>query len=75
LLLDVTEEIGFKYAFTVEPRKNSLPLASDKLICLSRFNTDTTKINKFGGFCRLGYEPDVYYNTLKSKLKSLIRLK
>lgn len=75
LLLEVTEMIGFKYAFTVEPRKNSLPLASDKLICLSRFNTDTTRINKFGGFCRLGYEPDVYYNNIKSKVKSIIRLK
>lgn len=75
LLLEVTEEVGFKYAFTVEPKKNKLPLESDKLICLSRFVTNETKINKYGGFCRLGYEPDSLYITLKSKAKSFVKLK
>lgn len=74
LLLDVTEEVGFKYAFTVEPKKNIFPLGTDKLICLSRYMTNASNIKKFGSFCRLGYEPDIYYSNLKSKVKSLIRM-
>jgi hypothetical protein len=74
-LLEVTEELGFQYAFTVEPKKNQLPLESGKLICLSRYMTNTTKINKFGSFCRLGYEPDTYYTNFKNKIKSIVRVK
>lgn len=74
VVLDVTGEVGFRYAFTIEPNRNLLPLGHNNLICLSRYMTNTTKIDKFGSFCRLGYEPDSLYYNMKSKIKSFIKM-
>jgi peptidoglycan/xylan/chitin deacetylase (PgdA/CDA1 family) len=73
LVLDVTEELGFQFAFTTEPKQNFLPIENKNLVCLSRFMTNTTKINRYGGFCRLGYESDLLYSSIKLKMKSLIK--
>ena len=76
LVLEATEEIGMQYAFNIEPRRNLIPIGNNKLTCLNRYMTNTTKINKFGGFCRLGYTPNTLYDELimrasilKKKLK------
>lgn len=73
LVVDIAREVGFRYAFTVEPGRIFLPTGNNSLVCLNRYMSDTTKINKFGGFCRLGYEPESLYNGLKAKMKSLIK--
>ena len=67
-VLDVTEEEGFRYAFTTNPGPNIFPIQNDKLTCLNRYMTVTTKISEFGSFCRLGYKPDILYNELKTKV-------
>jgi peptidoglycan/xylan/chitin deacetylase (PgdA/CDA1 family) len=72
MVLEVTEEVGFRFAFTSEPTQNLLPIESKKLVCLNRYMTNTTKIGKFGSFCRLGYKPDLLYENIKEKTKSLI---
>ena len=69
MVLEATEEEGFQYAFTTEPGRNLFPIGNNKLTCLNRYMTDTTKINKFGGFCRIGYEPGTLYEDLKMKVK------
>ena len=76
LVLEATEEIGLQYAFNIQPRRNLIPIGNNKLTCLNRYMTNTTKVNKFGGFCRLGYTPNTLYNglimrasILKKKLK------
>ncbi len=75
-VLEVTEEEGFQYAFSIEPRRNLFPMGDNKLTCLNRYMTNTTNINKFGGFCRMGYTPNTLYDKLilnasflKKKLK------
>jgi peptidoglycan/xylan/chitin deacetylase (PgdA/CDA1 family) len=73
LVLDATEEEGFRYAFTTEPKQNLLPIEHGKLIHLSRYMTNTTKITKFASFCRLGYEPDLLYYGLKVKIESILK--
>jgi peptidoglycan/xylan/chitin deacetylase (PgdA/CDA1 family) len=73
LTLKVAEEEGFRYAFTTEPKQNRLPLENKNLICLGRFMTNTTKVKKYGGFCRLGYEPDMLYSHIRLEVKSILK--
>jgi peptidoglycan/xylan/chitin deacetylase (PgdA/CDA1 family) len=70
-VLDAFEEEGFRYAFTTEQKKNLLPINNDKLVILDRYMTDTTKISKYGGYCRIGYTPDLFYARLKEKMNSV----
>lgn len=72
LVLEATEEAGIKYAFTTNPKQNLLPMEQKNLICLDRYMTNTTKVRRYGGFCRLGYEPEVLYSGLRSRLRSII---
>jgi peptidoglycan/xylan/chitin deacetylase (PgdA/CDA1 family) len=69
------EEEGFRFAFNTESKKNILPLENSKLICLNRYITDTTKINKSGSFRRLDYEPDKLYANMKIQMKLLLKRK
>jgi peptidoglycan/xylan/chitin deacetylase (PgdA/CDA1 family) len=73
LVLEATEKEGFRYAFTTEPKQNPLPIEHGKLICLNRYMTNTTKITKFGSFCRMGYDPDLLYAGLKMHIKNFIK--
>lgn len=66
-VLEATEKEGIQYAFTTEPDRNLFPIGNNKLTCLNRYMTNTTKINKFGGFCRLGYQPGTLYDELKMR--------
>ena len=75
LVLATTKEEGFQYAFTTETRPNSFPIRSNDLTNLSRYMTSETKINKFGGFCRLGYDPNSLYNNLLMNTKQFLGLK
>lgn len=75
MVVEVTEEVGFKYAFSIKQKINLLPIEHQNLICLNRYVTNTIKINKFGSFCRLGYEPDLLYADLKRKIKPPIKRK
>jgi len=70
VVLEATEEAGFKFAFNTKQKSNPLPIEHQNLICLNRFMTNTSKINKFGSFCRLGYEPDLLYAGLKKGILS-----
>lgn len=69
LVLEATEEVDLRYGFTTESKKNLLPIEPQNFICLSRFMTNGIKINKFGSFCRFGYDPVLFYNDLKMKIK------
>jgi peptidoglycan/xylan/chitin deacetylase (PgdA/CDA1 family) len=73
MVLDATEEEGFRYAFTIEPTINLFPMPNNKFTILNRYMTDTTKINKFGGACRIGYRPHVLYDDLKTKAKLIFK--
>ncbi len=63
--LEVAQETGFRFAFTAEPRKNHLPVESEKLIRLSRFMANPKNIRNYGSFFRLGYTPGTLYSSLK----------
>lgn len=71
-VLEVAEEEGFRYAFTTTPGRNLFPIQNSKLTTLNRYMTNTTKINKFGGACRLGYRPHALYHDLKTYAKSTL---
>jgi peptidoglycan/xylan/chitin deacetylase (PgdA/CDA1 family) len=73
MVLKATEEAGFKYAFTTEPKKNPLPIENAKLRRLDRYHPNTTEIIKYGSFFRMGYEPEDLSDDLKIKIKSLLR--
>ena len=73
MVLEATEKEGFRYAFTTEPAKNLLPIPNNKFTTLNRYMTNTTKINKFGGACRLGYRPHALYHDLKTKTKLILK--
>jgi len=72
-VLEATEEEGFRYAFTTEPGRNVFPIANNKLLALNRYMTNTTKINRFGGACRIGNRPDTLYHDLKMHVKRIIK--
>ena len=74
MVLEATEEEGFRYAFTTEPARNLLPIAKNKLTILNRYMTNTTKIEKFGSACRIGYQPQRLYHDLKTKAKSILKV-
>ena len=73
MVIEVTEEAGFKYAFTTEPKKNPLPSEDTKLIRIDRYHPNTTEIARYGSFFRLGYEPEYLADDLKIKIKSILR--
>jgi peptidoglycan/xylan/chitin deacetylase (PgdA/CDA1 family) len=65
LVLEVAEEVGFRLAFSVVPKKNHLPLENGKLVCISRFMANTNIIKNYGSFYRLGYTPGSLFSDLK----------
>jgi len=73
LILELAEEEGFQYAFTTEPTRLLLSNRSEGMLCLGRLMTNTSKIEKFGSFCRLGYESEVTYWNIKMQLRSIIK--
>ena len=73
LVLETTAEANFRFAFTTESKKNLLPIGRENLVCISRYMTGKTKINKIGSFYRLGYFPDILFNSLKDRGKSLLK--
>ncbi len=75
MVLEATEEAGFKYAFTTEPKKNHLPVESAKLICLNRYHPNTAEITRYGSFFRMGYEPEDLSDDLRYKISSLFKSK
>jgi len=66
LVLKVAGETGFRYAFTVEPKKNYFPFEVRKLNCISRFKANTFEIDKYGSFYRLGYSPGSIYSFIRT---------
>ncbi len=66
LSLEVAKEIGFKIAFHAMPGKNSLPFKNQNPILLSRFMSNTSNINRYGGFFRIGYTPRMVLLRLKN---------
>lgn len=75
MILQMTREEGFQYAFTTEPGRNLFPIENNKLTCLNRYMANTSNISRFGSFCRLGYDPRDLYEDLKIKTMVLLRLK
>jgi len=65
LVLEVAEEVGFRLAFSVVPKKNHLPLENGKLICISRFMANTNIIKNYGSFYRLGYTPGSLFSDIR----------
>ncbi len=68
LILEVAEEIGFRVAFTTQNYINKLPITNSHAICLNRFMAKTTNIKNYGGFIRLGYNPDLLYYNFKKRV-------
>ncbi|MCW5517999.1 polysaccharide deacetylase family protein [Muriicola sp. Z0-33] len=71
-ILNITEEAGFKYAFTTQSSITRLPLKNNGTIKLNRFMARTTPISNYGSFTRLGYDGNTLYARVKGKLKNLI---
>lgn len=69
--LKVAEDAGFKFAFTAEPRKNTLPFDKKELIRLNRFMANPKRIRNYGSFYRLGYTPGTLNSNLRRFLGSL----
>jgi peptidoglycan/xylan/chitin deacetylase (PgdA/CDA1 family) len=74
MVLETTEEEGFQYAFTTEPYRNLFPIDNKKFTTLNRYMTNTMRVTKFGGACRLGYRPHALYHDLKTHAKSVLKL-
>lgn len=69
-VLEVTKETGIQFAFTTEPEKNLFPIQNNGLALINRYITDLSPIRKFGGACRLGYQPHAVFHDLKTLVKS-----
>ena len=56
LLLKLSANAGFKFAFTTQSGINKLPISNDSgIMSLNRFMMKTSKITGFGSFARLNY--------------------
>lgn len=75
LVLETTQEIGFKYAFTTEKGRNILPLEDQHFMRLKRFITNSTDIKEYGSFCRMDFEPNNFYYNLKIQIKNRLHFK
>jgi peptidoglycan/xylan/chitin deacetylase (PgdA/CDA1 family) len=69
-VLEITQELGFQFAFTVINKLNPLPNINidHPLICLNRFMAQTGNIKRYGSLNRLGYTPDLLYSDIKKRL-------
>lgn len=72
-VLRVARSVGFRFAFTVQPKKNSLDVlpAGREMICLDRFMPEPRSVVEYGSFCRLGYDPNELYKSLKGRVGKL----
>lgn len=68
LILNIAEEIGFRYAFTTQNQINLLPQPDQKMMHLNRFMAKTTNIETYGSFNRLNYDPNMLYLNIKKQL-------
>jgi peptidoglycan/xylan/chitin deacetylase (PgdA/CDA1 family) len=75
LVLEATEEEGFRFAFTTKQKGNYLPFVQENLVCLNRFMTLPGNISRFGNFWRLDYLPDGLYSGMKNHMAYLMRRK
>lgn len=71
-VLKVAEEVGFRFAYTVQPKTHNLPIpeVGKKMICLHRYMPKPQDIREYGSFCRMGYSPNPLYEKLKGKVLS-----
>lgn len=69
-VLEVTNELGFQFAFTIINKLNTLPAMAinNKLVCLNRFMAQPTNIEKYVSLNRLGYTPNSLYSSIKKSL-------
>ncbi|MEO6705866.1 MAG: polysaccharide deacetylase family protein [Ginsengibacter sp.] len=69
-VLEVTNELGFQFAFTIINKLNTLPAMAIniKLVCLNRFMAQPTNIEKYVSLNRLGYTPNSLYSSIKKSL-------
>jgi peptidoglycan/xylan/chitin deacetylase (PgdA/CDA1 family) len=73
LILELTESLGFRFAFTTEPGKNLHRVDYENLTCLNRFMTTTDNIKDLGSFYRLGSNPNLSYLSVKGQMTSLAK--
>ncbi len=68
IVLKVAEEVGFRFAFSVENKLNSLPIISNNNFnCLNRFMGMPKDIKKYASLNRLGYTPGTLYFNVKKR--------
>ena len=69
-VLEVTNELGFRFAFTIINKLNTLPAMAinNKLVCLNRFMAQPTNIERYVSLNRLGYTPNSLYSSIKKSL-------
>ncbi len=69
-VLEVTNELGFQFAFTIINKLNTLPAMAinNKLVCLNRFMAQPTNIERYVSLNRLGYTPNSLYSSIKKSL-------
>lgn len=72
-ILELTEQLGFRFAFTTDPGKNRIRPSNKNLICLKRLMTTTTDIKEIGSFYRLGANPDTVYSDVKGQVTFLAK--
>lgn len=68
LVLEVAEEVGFRFAFTTQSGVNYLPIKNNTLNLLDRFMTKPVPVKQYITFNRLNYDPKSLYNQLKRKI-------
>ena len=73
LVLEATEEEGFRFAFTTNQKVNYLPFVQNNLVCLNRIITRPGNISRLGNFYRLDYFPDSIYSGMKNRMASLMK--
>ena len=73
LVLEVTLEEGFRFAYTTKQKLNYLPFVQDNLVCLNRLMTIQGNISRFGSLCRLDYFPDDQYSDMKNRMAYLMK--
>lgn len=75
LVKELAKEGGFKYAFSTKAKLNTLPISNrNDLIFLDRFIAQTSSINNYGSFSRLGHSSSSLYSYLIRPLKSISKL-
>lgn len=67
-VLEVAEEVGFRFALTTKSNLNKLPIENSKINSLDRFMTKSIPAKRYITFNRLNYNSNSLYISLKKRI-------